>query len=87
MVLMAKTTRPGKDAPPKEKKNFTIWAKTTEDADRIERAVASAAKRAGFSVSASAWMLAQVMKGVEEEERRMAEEAQGNGKKEGGRKT
>lgn len=56
-------------SPPSKKKNFTIWA-DVEDGERIERAVAAVAERNGYPVSISAWLLAQAIKGVEEEEKR-----------------
>jgi hypothetical protein len=59
----------GAAQPPKDKRNFTIWT-DREGGERIEKAAAAAAARAGFPVSTSAWLLAQVMRGVEEEEKR-----------------
>jgi hypothetical protein len=66
---MTKTRRAAGAPPQKDKKNFTIWT-DTDAAERIERAVAAAAARTGYPVSNSAWMLAQVMRAVEEEEKR-----------------
>jgi hypothetical protein len=67
---MARRTRsePGEPAAASKKTNFTIWAKGP-DAERIERAVTAASERTGFPWSTSAWLLAQVLKGVEEEEK------------------
>jgi hypothetical protein len=63
---MAKPRRVrGGTAPPRDKKNFTIWT-DTETGERIERAFAAAAARTGYPVSNSAWLLAQVMKAVDE---------------------